>query len=706
MVNDDRTLAIDLGAATTFAALVEGERTRLVKEPATGGWGWPSTALREGATILIGTPADQRSRSRPDAYVSRLRQAGDDELLTAYLAALRHEAVAAAGGPVERVLLCTEPDAQTWRDRLLAAAEDAGFTEAELLDEPLAVAADLPRTEVLLCDLGAARFGCTLVRFDEAGRPTVADHAVVGAGGDVIDALLAAHLRAQGRDFFEPLLAEHPRVALEFAEFVRSIKHQLSEVQRVEDFFTPVSPPSRVTAAELALLLEPVVERIVRTCRLVLAGAPAPDIVFVGGGSRLGMLADAVGRALGRAPRVLPEPEQAVVRGAARFAAEAPARSLVNLAPLPGGQPLTWDIPGGAARLDRWLINPGEPVEAQTPLAQVRLPDGHIRTLIAGRAGLAARQHVAVGATAGAGDPLLDLVSPVAPNGLRGTPEEWQSFEGGRAFAFDADGRRLCTVSYQGIIRIFEIGTGGLVQCVEESGRVPATRPDVVARPDGSWVAACDVGNTVWLWSLPAGTRRGPLVQSQPVARMALSPDAVHLATADPATRTVHLWHVESGREVRRLKAADGPFSSLVFSPDGQFLATALQPVVTVWHTVTGSVARVLPQAGRALAATFSPDGMMLALDNGVTVRFADLRTTAFAGQLTPPTPSADVAISRDSLLVATANLNATVSLWNAATGTELWRTPAPEAARVRFSPDGRLLAANRSDRTVLWTLR
>ncbi len=50
----------------------------------------------------------------------------------------------------------------------------------------------------------------------------------------------------------------------------------------------------------------------------------------------------------------------------------APARPSDPLPP--GGEPLRWDLPGGSAQVVRWLVAPGQPYAAGTPLENITAP--------------------------------------------------------------------------------------------------------------------------------------------------------------------------------------------------------------------------------------------------------------------------------------------------------------------------------------------
>jgi len=96
-------------------------------------------------------------------------------------------------------------------------------------------------------------------------------------------------------------------------------------------------------------------------------------------------VADLVGLAFGRPVRRADDPDLAVVSGAAQWARSHAVRKVPALPRTDGATLLRWMIPPG--RLLRWLVPAGTPYEEGAPLARVRLDDGTIWDLCAGRPG-------------------------------------------------------------------------------------------------------------------------------------------------------------------------------------------------------------------------------------------------------------------------------------------------------------------------------
>jgi molecular chaperone DnaK (HSP70) len=429
-------LVIDFGSTSTAAALVGPESSRLLPEPVSGALSWPSAVYWDGRQMLIGTLAEHHRQRDPAGYgVDVKRGLAQDtvsllgghpfravEQVAAMLTALRLEAERVEGGPVRRALI-TVPAGYGSTDQrrawMIAAGEAAGFASVELLSEPVAAAyapvagpgmaaGDL----VLVYDLGGGTFDAALVRIGEQ-VPEILGHAAVDeCGGRDIDTVLADRITEAGRQWLAPLAAADPdtarRVAMAVAEFAQQLKHQLSDVASVEDYLLPSAPPYRLNQEELAALAAPVLNRTVVCCRRLLARLEVPvsrvaTILLVGGGSRMPAVVDLLAAEFGRPLRRVEEPDLATVRGAVRWLAHSGSRTVVPVA-VPGrAVPLAFAVPGGQARLLRWLVGPGEAYVAGQPLGRVRLPGGSLWDLTAADTGTVQRLLVPAGADVSAG---------------------------------------------------------------------------------------------------------------------------------------------------------------------------------------------------------------------------------------------------------------------------------------------------------------
>jgi hypothetical protein len=113
-------------------------------------------------------------------------------------------------------------------------------------------------------------------------------------------------------------------------------------------------------------------------------GSPAVAWVLpVGGGARMPGLEPALEHALGRPVARLDEPELAVVRGIAQWLPRTGPRTVMARPTVDRMTPLVFTIPGGAARLLRWLVRPEESYDVGATLARVRLAGGALWDLTA-----------------------------------------------------------------------------------------------------------------------------------------------------------------------------------------------------------------------------------------------------------------------------------------------------------------------------------
>jgi hypothetical protein len=369
-------LVVDPGSSSVAAALVLGDPTAgaepavLVRDGRTGAQTWPGVAGVEtdpaGFTSLLST----------------LRAAGSRAIRASY--------------DIDRVTL-TVPivysSTDRRRDLLIGAGEAAGFREVELVGSVPSALTDArdhfpPIHEgalLLVCDLGDT-WSVTLVHVGSHDVDVLGQERST-AGRD-LDALLIDDLRTHLGDWVDPALNAAgdvgTRARREVGEFVRRLKHGLVDEPVVSGQLSPTMPPYQLSRDWLARLAEPGLRWLAASARSLLArastgwgGAAARDatlvdiaaVLLIGGCARLPNATQMLSAALTRPVVVPPEPDFAVLRGAARWAAT--PRRLVADHPRWRVETVHWQLPGPGV-LERWVHGRGEPFRAGDIMAHVR----------------------------------------------------------------------------------------------------------------------------------------------------------------------------------------------------------------------------------------------------------------------------------------------------------------------------------------------
>lgn len=184
--------------------------------------------------------------------------------------------------------------------------------------------------------------------------------------------------------------------------------------------------------------------------------------------------------------------------------------------------------------------------------------------------------------------------------------------------AISGDGTRVAVGTSKGTIHLLEAKDGTELQVLRgHKGHVFS----VSFSPDGRLLASAGYGDrTVRLWSLREGAelRRfdGEPEQLQPATIVAFSPDGKRLAWG-AGSRWLRIWDVAEWKEIAAVRSTGQETAALVFSPDGSRIATSgiidVEPVLR--NGSTGQYLAVLRPGHdeSVLALAFAPDGRTLA---------------------------------------------------------------------------------------------
>jgi WD40 repeat protein len=197
-------------------------------------------------------------------------------------------------------------------------------------------------------------------------------------------------------------------------------------------------------------------------------------------------------------------------------------------------------------------------------------------------------------------------------------------------------------------------------------------------------------------------------VTAQGISGAVPSPDGRTLAVYDVYEERFELWDATTSQVIMILETNVGlsPLYSVIFSPDGQMLASFSRNFVQTWDSATGQLIQSFPIAepGRTYGIAFRPDGVLVA-STGDHLQLWDVasgKTIVDLGENISP-PSYEFVFHPTHPDILAWERNQDVQVWNIATG-ELIQTIVPfdhcwpfecepyGPARLAFSPDGQRL--------------
>lgn len=347
-------LGIDLGTTFTAAAIEESGRVEVVQLGDQAPQIPSAVFVREDGELLVGEAAARRGAVQSDRHEREFkRRLGDPTpfvlggqafsavQLTAHLLRTVTSEVERRQGQPPDLIALTHP--ANWgehrRGRLLEAVRMAGVGPVTTLTEPAAAAVHYSSTEradigdvVAVYDLGGGTFDAAVLRktateFQLLGTP----EGVEQLGGVDFDDIVFRHVLRSLDGAAEALDPDDATVLAALVRLRRECTEAKEALSADGETTVPVSLPGtgptsvRLTRAEFEDLVRPSVERTVRCLERALGSASVqPDdvrtVVLVGGSSRIPLVAESLGRVLGRPVTVSTQPKLAVALGAALLA--------------------------------------------------------------------------------------------------------------------------------------------------------------------------------------------------------------------------------------------------------------------------------------------------------------------------------------------------------------------------------------------------
>ncbi|BAZ26657.1 protein kinase [Kalymmatonema gypsitolerans NIES-4073] len=194
--------------------------------------------------------------------------------------------------------------------------------------------------------------------------------------------------------------------------------------------------------------------------------------------------------------------------------------------------------------------------------------------------------------------------------------------------SISSDGQILVSASEDRTIKIWNMATGQEIRTLEGHTNSVHT---LAFSHNGRILADGSDDNTIKLWNLATGeeirTLRG---HSNWVRSVAFSPDGKILASGS-FDKTIKLWNLATGQQIRTLEGHSGKVTSVAFSPVspagtlreraaspqgfGKILASgSFDKTIKLWNLATGQQIRTLEgHSSKVTSVAFSPDGKILA---------------------------------------------------------------------------------------------
>jgi len=346
-------LGIDFGTCNSSAALLLDGTLKRIAEPLKHDYCFPSSIfVPEQGEILVGHAAENACQQAPERYCHEFkrdlgsdtpytlgnRQMLPEELITEVIRKLKVEADKVVKGrgiqPLSDAIITVPATYGKYkRDMMQEAGMAAGFSQVELLDEPVAAAIyyfrHAPVVEgeiVLVYDLGGGTFDATLVQRKAVGYKILAmPKGLPNCGGKNFDREIYQDFKQRCSESLGRRLDDKKewRTKAIVGDLCKQIKHQLSEAEEAQ-VYIPIGDGESYTLTRQVFngIIEPLIGETIDCCDQLVRSAgiewqQVDRVLLVGGSCRIPYVQETVEEKFGRPHLLVDEPELAVCLGAA-----------------------------------------------------------------------------------------------------------------------------------------------------------------------------------------------------------------------------------------------------------------------------------------------------------------------------------------------------------------------------------------------------
>ena len=301
------------------------------------------------------------------------------------------------------------------------------------------------------------------------------------------------------------------------------------------------------------------------------------------------------------------------------------------------------------------------------------------------------------------------------------------------SISYSPDGKYLASGLYDKVIKIFEVATGKCIKILTEDvedAEFIRYIESMTYSPDGKYIASgcCIDGpldtidyswnNTIKVWELESGkcikTLEG---HGGHVTSVRFSPDGKYVASAS-YDETIKIWEISTGMNIKTLTGHISDVQCLAYSPNGEYIASgsaekykytasgSVDGTVKLWEVGTGECIKTLSgHTGSIYSICYSPDGAYLASGSSDgTIKLWEVESgkcvKTFDGD---GDWEHAVSFSPDGKYLANGSDDKTIKLWEVESG-KCIKTLTGHTERIRsvcYSPDGNRITSVSYDQTI-----